>query len=685
MNRVKSIYRVFIAAAVFISLSAGWVSAGSKYDRLLNDPDGRRKLQILALMEENRILTDDIKYSIEDPDPLIRLRSAEVLGRIDDPAGTVTFLSKLAKDTDPDVAASAVYFLGLVGYGEETSRLAVETLSSVLKEGTKDMKLLALYALGRTKSGDAAPLIKQYMTNFHSSLRAGAALSVCLLGDSTQAGSCALLLYDPAPEVAAMAAYTLGRLGYGGENIKLINLLLNDDPEVRIQAAEALGRLREEKAIEPLAAVMSSGDRIFSIKVAEALARIGDKKSAEKLEKVLSSDDSYLKTVALQGIERSENKKSFKKILPLFSDSSLMVRMAAIRAAAATGGSDARKYLLETAMNRTPYERMIALEFLGEIGNEEDLGLLTDILSSETDDLSREGAAAGLGRFENTDRFYTPAGESGISPAAALLDAAGGGDCVVAAISIEALGNTIPEQVVDDLIGIFNKSGSREDADRRLAIITVFDLIAGDKDSDARNREKIISLLKLAVADPDPRVRKASSDASSSFGSAFPPDTSRALDWNRGDLPWGEPSLPIGEKKISLITSRGRIGITLFGDDAPNIVTGILTLARDGFYDGLNFHRVVPGFVIQGGCPRGDGWGDAGYFLRSQFNMHRYGRGYVGVAHSGKDTPGSQFFITHTPQPHLDGRYTIIGKVTDGIEVVDMIETGDTFSIKIIE
>jgi cyclophilin family peptidyl-prolyl cis-trans isomerase len=88
---------------------------------------------------------------------------------------------------------------------------------------------------------------------------------------------------------------------------------------------------------------------------------------------------------------------------------------------------------------------------------------------------------------------------------------------------------------------------------------------------------------------------------------------------------------------------------------------------------------------VQGGCPRGDGWGDAGWFLRSQFNSHRYERGYVGMAHSGKDTPGSQFFITHLPQPHLDGRYTIIGRVVSGMEIVDFIEVGDTFGMEIIE
>ena len=125
--------------------------------------------------------------------------------------------------------------------------------------------------------------------------------------------------------------------------------------------------------------------------------------------------------------------------------------------------------------------------------------------------------------------------------------------------------------------------------------------------------------------------------------------------------------------------------IELFGDDAPGFVRSICALAAAGFYDGLTFHRVVPGFVAQGGCPRGDGWGDAGFFLRSQFNAHPYGRGTVGMAHAGPDTPGTQFFIAHWPQPHLDGRYTVVGRVVRGMEVVDRIEEGDTFEAEVIE
>ena len=124
-------------------------------------------------------------------------------------------------------------------------------------------------------------------------------------------------------------------------------------------------------------------------------------------------------------------------------------------------------------------------------------------------------------------------------------------------------------------------------------------------------------------------------------------------------------------------TGKGAIKLTFFADESPLTVLNFVRLAEKGFYDGLNFHRVVPNFVIQGGDPRGDGWGSPGYSIRSEFNRLSYQRGMVGMASAGPDTEGCQFFITHSEQPHLDGRYTLFARVTDGMDVVDAIQLGD--------
>ncbi len=133
------------------------------------------------------------------------------------------------------------------------------------------------------------------------------------------------------------------------------------------------------------------------------------------------------------------------------------------------------------------------------------------------------------------------------------------------------------------------------------------------------------------------------------------------------------------KKVIATIhTGKGSVTMELFPADAPITVDSFVTLARKGYFNGVTFHRVVPNFVIQGGDPRGDGEGGPGYQIRCEVNTRAYGRGAVGMALSGKDTGGSQFFITHSPQAHLDGGYTVFGQVTKGMEVVDRIARGDT-------
>jgi len=128
----------------------------------------------------------------------------------------------------------------------------------------------------------------------------------------------------------------------------------------------------------------------------------------------------------------------------------------------------------------------------------------------------------------------------------------------------------------------------------------------------------------------------------------------------------------------TLLTSKGSFVIEFLPEDAPLTVDNFVQLARKGYFNGITFHRVVPNFVIQGGDPRGDGSGGPGYSIRCEINEVPFDRAAVGMALSGKDTGGSQWFVTHAPQPHLDGGYTVFGRVIRGMEVVDRIARGDT-------
>ena len=128
---------------------------------------------------------------------------------------------------------------------------------------------------------------------------------------------------------------------------------------------------------------------------------------------------------------------------------------------------------------------------------------------------------------------------------------------------------------------------------------------------------------------------------------------------------------------LKIVTDRGIMSLKLLASDAPLAVHNIVVLAEGGYFDDQRFHRVVPNFVVQGGDPRGDGRGGPGYVIRDELNRRRYGRGTLGMALSGPDTGGSQFFVTHSPQPHLDGGYTVFGELVGGGDVLDRIVQGD--------
>ncbi len=126
-------------------------------------------------------------------------------------------------------------------------------------------------------------------------------------------------------------------------------------------------------------------------------------------------------------------------------------------------------------------------------------------------------------------------------------------------------------------------------------------------------------------------------------------------------------------------TNQGTIELQLFDEDAPKTVENFKKLAQDGFYDGVIFHRVIPDFMIQGGCPQGTGTGGPGYQFEDEFNDHKVARGALAMANAGPNTNGSQFFIvTADACPWLDGKHTVFGEVTSGMDVVDAISNAET-------
>ena len=143
----------------------------------------------------------------------------------------------------------------------------------------------------------------------------------------------------------------------------------------------------------------------------------------------------------------------------------------------------------------------------------------------------------------------------------------------------------------------------------------------------------------------------------------------------------------MSQSAVITLDNGQKIRIDFFPEDAPKTIENFVTLAKKGFYDGLTFHRVVPDFVVQGGCPKGNGTGGPGYQIKAEFNKQKHLRGTVAMARSqDPDSAGCQFYICYGATPHLDGQYTVFGKVVAGMELVDRIKQGDRMtSVAIVE
>ena len=141
-----------------------------------------------------------------------------------------------------------------------------------------------------------------------------------------------------------------------------------------------------------------------------------------------------------------------------------------------------------------------------------------------------------------------------------------------------------------------------------------------------------------------------------------------------------------GKQYVATIeTEKGNIGLDLFAGDVPETVNNFVFLAREGFYDGTTFHRVIPGFMAQGGDPTGTGSGGPGYRFADEFTKHTHVTGALSMANAGPNTNGSQFFITYAPQNHLDGKHSVFGQLTDGTDVLEAVKQGDTIIRIVIE
>jgi cyclophilin family peptidyl-prolyl cis-trans isomerase/HEAT repeat protein len=259
---------------------------------------------------------------------------------------------------------------------------------------------------------------------------------------------------------------------------------------------------------------------------------------------------------------------------------------------------------------------------------------------------------------------------------ALLVDGLRDPDFYVRATVIGALADRPSPRDLSAVLASYNQAARDSANDARLAALQYVGAL-WKKDSSALNPTWLSYLAQTPVpADPLERAAGKGVPVWAKWGGVAA--TARPLSWYEGLV--RTMVLPIHSGKTinaTINTARGPIRLELFGAEAPITVSNFLALAKSGYYRNTRFHRVVPNFVAQDGDPRDDGNGGPGYAIRDEMNRHRYERGAVGMALSGPDTGGSQYFITHSPQPHLDGHYTVFGRVVRGHDALDRIVQGD--------
>lgn len=249
-------------------------------------------------------------------------------------------------------------------------------------------------------------------------------------------------------------------------------------------------------------------------------------------------------------------------------------------------------------------------------------------------------------------------------------------DVDVRTAALDLLTRTPSSSELDAVLAAYERSRRDSASDARIAAVQY--LAALWRRDSANFPQPARDRLARMTAPVDP-LERAAAGANTLFAS-WPPvlPASRDLAWYQAivnDLI--RPALTGHTPRLSILTGRGPVVLELFALEAPLTVSNIMTLAASGYYSGTRFHRVVPNFVAQDGDPTGTGSGGPGYAIRDEMNPWRYERGVLGMALSGPDTGGSQYFITHSPQPHLDGGYTVFGRVISGWRALDAIVQGD--------
>ncbi len=568
---------------------------------------------------------------IEDEDPSVREQAAFACGLIKNLSATVFLLPHL-EDENQQVRARTIEALGRIG-GENLG----ERIRPLLKDSSEVIRCQAALALWRLDHKQAVPDLISALHSAEGEFLYNLSYALMRLATPECFEVFEELLGNSDPEVRANAVRGLGNLEHPGALPFAFNLLRDPDERVATEAIRALGKINDKRAVKPLLELLSTShnENLLSEAI-KVLGNLGDKRALEKVTGFLNSDSQILRGEAAVAVARLESGKVLEDLKELLKDESWHVRAKVAEALREVGGKEVERLLLVMTADRDRRVQMAAIDAIGYA------------VSERTIDGKR-----GLRKLETV-----------------LLESM---DFALRSLCAEALAKTKDPRYVYPLIKSYKFTPRSYYSEFKRAVISALVELATPGEADVR----IENFLLEALADSDPIVRREAHAASSklSLQQKYEPGVFRSkLTFGNYFEVYHNPNRLL---RARIFTPKGEIIIELLAEYAPRTVANFIHLTNSRFYDGLTFHRVVPNFVIQGGCPRGDGWGGPGYTIREEINKLGFERGTIGMATSGKDTGGSQFFICHSRQPHLDGRYTAFGRVVSGMEVVNEITVGD--------
>ena len=656
-----------------------------------------QKLAWIVRLEDQRILRDP------NPLPPVIIRAATRTQPALVAPAPPSDLLVLLNDPEARVRRRAALALGRVGLPD-----AVEPLVKLLGDEEPEVRQVAAFALGLIGSPAPRPTLLQALTGSDVVLQGRAAEALGLLGDKADAAAIgemvrrhvaagALAGVEPddltsplAPPVEAvrLGLFALARLA-AYEPIAAAVIGTDGEPVSRWwPVAFALQRAGDARATPALLSLLSTPGRYTASFAVRGLAAAKATAAAPALRALVEMPrDTALMIQAIRALAALDDRASLPLVTRVVGDTKTdpAIRLEAVTALAALADARAADVLVELVADAAPAVRGTAMRALARVDPETFTATLSG-LDADPDWRVRVAQAGALGTLPDGRGFARLQGMAGdadvrvvpaVLAAMAASKAPGAADVIRArltspdfmarAAAAQALAQLKATDAVPDLRTAYLAAGPDSTYVARAAALSAL----AELDPVGSR-----PLLDDAIKDKDwaMRVRAADLLKERNVTDGVAAGMRPATAGEPVDTPaWLAVVAPPFSPHAFIETDRGVVEIELAVLDAPLTSRSFMSLARKGFFDGVPFHRIVPDFVVQGGDPRGDGEGGPGYTIRDELNQRPYLRGTVGMALDWRDTGGSQFFITHSPAPHLDGRYTVFGHVVAGMEVVDRI------------